>query len=142
MLLLLSGVRALTAGRGVSWDAARACRIPRRPCSTPCFRGRRCRIGRPPYQGDLSDAPWESIEPVLAAWRFERRGRALDFRCPPERDLREALDVILYVGRTAVQWCCLPHDFPARATVYGYSRNGRRNACSPTSTACSGSWCR
>jgi len=31
------------------------------------------------YPSDLSDARWESIEPVLSAWRFERRGRALDF---------------------------------------------------------------
>ncbi|GAA2648015.1 hypothetical protein GCM10010425_68740 [Streptomyces spororaveus] len=30
---------------------------------------------RRPYPSDLSDARWELIEPVLAAWRFERRGR-------------------------------------------------------------------
>ncbi|MFI9569384.1 IS5/IS1182 family transposase, partial [Streptomyces rishiriensis] len=33
---------------------------------------------RRPYPSDLSDARWELVEPVLAAWRFERRGRALD----------------------------------------------------------------
>ncbi|MDQ0934959.1 hypothetical protein [Streptomyces turgidiscabies] len=27
------------------------------------------------YPSDLSDARWELIEPVLSAWRFERRGR-------------------------------------------------------------------
>ncbi|MEU9290079.1 IS5/IS1182 family transposase, partial [Streptomyces sp. NPDC048275] len=27
----------------------------------------------------MSDARWELIEPVLSAWRSERRGRALDF---------------------------------------------------------------
>lgn len=60
------------------------------------------------------------IEPVLSAWRFERRGRALDFGRPPEHDLREIMDAILYVDRTGVQWRYLPHDFPHWNTVYGY----------------------
>lgn len=71
---------------------------------------------RRPYPSDLSDAPWELIEPVLAAWRFERRGRALDFGRPPEHDLRDIMDAILYVDRTGVQWRYLPHW----NTVYGY----------------------
>ncbi|WP_330309838.1 MULTISPECIES: IS5 family transposase [unclassified Streptomyces] len=75
---------------------------------------------RRPYPSDLSDARWELIEPVLAAWRFERRGRALDFGRPPEHDLREILDAILYVDRTGVQWRYLPHDFPPWETVYHY----------------------
>lgn len=57
---------------------------------------------------------------MLAAWRFERRGRALDFGRPPEHDLREIMDAILYVDRTGVQWRYLPHDFPPWETVYGY----------------------
>jgi hypothetical protein len=60
------------------------------------------------------------IEPVLSAWRFERRGRALDFWWPPEHDLREIMNAILYVDRTGVQWRYLPHDFPPWETVYGY----------------------
>ncbi|MFJ2095453.1 transposase [Streptomyces sp. NPDC087901] len=56
------------------------------------------------YPSDLSDARWELIEPVLAAWRLERRSRALDFRRPPEHDLRDIMDAILYVDRTGVQW--------------------------------------
>ncbi len=75
---------------------------------------------RRPYPSDLSDARWELIEPVLAAWRFERRGRALDFGRPPEHDLRDIMDAILYVDRTGVQWRYLPHDFPPWNTVYGY----------------------
>lgn len=75
---------------------------------------------RRPYSSDLSDARWELIEPVLSAWRFERRGRALDFGRPPEHDLREIMNVILYVDRTGVQRRCLPHDFPHWNTVYGY----------------------
>lgn len=75
---------------------------------------------RRPYPSDLSDARWELIEPVLSAWRFERRGRALDFGRPPEHDLRDIMDAILYVDRTGVQWRYLPHDFPHWNTVYGY----------------------
>jgi hypothetical protein len=44
---------------------------------------------RRPYPSDLSDPRWELIEPVPAAWRFEHRGRALDFARPPEHDLRD-----------------------------------------------------
>ncbi|MFD8983023.1 IS5 family transposase [Streptomyces sp. NPDC059564] len=75
---------------------------------------------RRPYPSDLSDARWELIEPVLAARRLERRGRALDFGRPPEHDLRDIMDAILYLDRTGVQWRCLPHDFPHWNTVYGY----------------------
>ncbi|MFK4123756.1 IS5 family transposase [Streptomyces longwoodensis] len=77
-------------------------------------------LTRRPYPSDLSDARWELIEPVLSAWRFERRGRALDFGRPPEHDLRDIMDAILYVDRTGVQWRYLPHDFPHWNTVYGY----------------------
>ncbi|MFJ7241857.1 IS5 family transposase [Streptomyces olivaceus] len=75
---------------------------------------------RRPYPSDLSDARWELIEPVLAVWRFERRGRALGFGRPPEHELREIMNAILYVDRTGVQWRYLPHDFPPWETVYGY----------------------
>ncbi|CAL9328724.1 IS5 family transposase ISSco3 [Streptomyces sp. enrichment culture] len=75
---------------------------------------------RRPYPSDLSDARWELIEPVLTAWRFERRGRALDFGRLPEHDLRDIMDAILYVDRTGVQWRYLPRDFPHWNTVYGY----------------------
>jgi transposase len=55
------------------------------------------------YPGDLSDARWELIEPVRSAWRFARRGRALDFGRPPRHDLREIMNAILYVDRTGCQ---------------------------------------
>ena len=58
---------------------------------------------RRPYASDLSDARWELIEPVLSAWRFERRGRALDFGRSPGHHLRDIMDAILYVDRTGVQ---------------------------------------
>ncbi|WP_314249767.1 IS5 family transposase [Streptomyces sp. DSM 40907] len=72
------------------------------------------------YPSDPSDARWELIEPVLSAWRFERRGRALDFGRPPRHDLREIMNAILYVDRTGCQWAYLPHDFPPHQSVYGY----------------------
>ncbi|MEV0115313.1 IS5 family transposase [Streptomyces sp. NPDC050844] len=72
------------------------------------------------YPSDLSDARWELIEPVLSAWRAERRNRALEFGRPPEHELREIMNAILYVDRTGVQWRYLPHDFPPWETVYGY----------------------
>ncbi|MET9290643.1 IS5 family transposase [Streptomyces sp. NPDC003077] len=75
---------------------------------------------RRPYPSDLSDARWELIEPVLSAWRAERRRHALDIGRPPEHDLREIINAILYIDRTGVQWRYLPHDFPPWETVYGY----------------------
>lgn len=110
------------------------CLIPGCPVfAVACFRVIDARLGalglrryagsmptRRPYPSDLSDARRELIEPVLSAWRFERRGRALDFGRPPEHDLRDIMDAILYVDRTGVQWRHLPHDFPHWNTVYGY----------------------
>ncbi|MGW6217435.1 transposase [Streptomyces sp. NPDC055109] len=84
---------------------------------------------RRPYPSDLSDARWELVEPVLARWCFERRGRALDFGWPPEHDLRDMMDAIL--DRTGDQWRYLPHDFPHWNTVYGYFAAGSRKACRP-----------
>ncbi|MEU2856808.1 transposase [Streptomyces syringium] len=96
---------------------------------------------RRPYPSDLSDARWELVEPVLAAWRFERRGRALDFGRPPEHDLRDIMDAILYVDRTGVQWRYLPHDSRTGTRSTATSPSGRTRVCSPSSTACSGSCC-
>jgi transposase len=73
-----------------------------------------------PCPSDLSDAPWALIEPVLTSWRNQRRARALDIGRPPEHDLRQIMNAILYVDRTGIPWRYLPHDFPPWATVYGY----------------------
>jgi hypothetical protein len=54
-----------------------------------------------PYPSDLSDARWELIQPVLSAWRTERRGNGLDIGRPCEHDLRAILNAILYVDRTS-----------------------------------------
>ncbi|WP_182906270.1 IS5 family transposase [Microbispora sp. H13382] len=73
-----------------------------------------------PYPSDLSDARWKLVEPVLTAWRAERRGRGLDIGRPPQHDLRAIFNAILYVDRTGIPWRYLPHDYPPWATVYGY----------------------
>lgn len=63
---------------------------------------------------------WELVEPVLTAWRSERRGRGLDIGRPPNHDLRSLLDAVLYVNRTGIPWRYLPHDYPHWNTVYAY----------------------
>jgi transposase len=76
---------------------------------------------RPPYPSDLSDARWRPIEPILTAWRTERRGNGLDLGRPPIHDLREILNAILYFDRTGIPWRYRPHDdLPPWPTVYGY----------------------
>lgn len=79
-----------------------------------------CPPPRGGYPSDLSDARWELIEPTLTAWRAKRRRRALDIGRPPEHDLRNIMNAILYVDHTGIPWHYLPHDFTPWATVYGY----------------------
>lgn len=45
----------------------------------PCGQYAQVMSERRPYPSDLSDARWELIELLLAAWRFERHGRGLGF---------------------------------------------------------------
>ncbi|MBO3749683.1 IS5 family transposase [Streptosporangiaceae bacterium NEAU-GS5] len=73
-----------------------------------------------PYPSDLSDARWELIEPLLAAWRDQRRGNGLDIGRPPEHDLRAILNAIIYIDRTGIPWRYLPHEYPPWQTVYSY----------------------
>jgi transposase len=89
---------------------------------------------RRPYPSDLSDARWELIEPVLGVWRAERRRHALNIGRPPEHDLREIMNAILYVDRTGVQWRYLPHDFPPWETVYGYFAKWQKDGVFPQIT--------
>ncbi|MER7513830.1 transposase [Streptomyces lavendulae] len=56
-----------------------------------------------PYPSDLSDARWELLEPILSAWRAERRGKGMDIGRPPEHDLRRIMDAILYADRTEIR---------------------------------------
>ncbi len=109
-----SGARV---GTPVSFQDARICSVlpPGRRHAWAHAPGRRYvqdMADRRAYPSHLSDARRELMEPVLSPWRFERRGRTLDFGRPPEHDLREIMNAILYVDRTGVQWRYLPHDGP------------------------------
>ncbi|MEV4068100.1 IS5 family transposase [Nonomuraea dietziae] len=73
-----------------------------------------------PCPSDLSDARWELVEPVLSAWRADRRRKGLDIGRPCEHELRAIMNAILYVDRTSIPWRYLPHEYPPWQTVYGY----------------------
>ncbi|EDY49177.1 hypothetical protein SSCG_02205 [Streptomyces clavuligerus] len=52
--------------------------------------------GRRWYPSDLSDARWALIEPLLTSWRDEKARHELNIGHPPQHDLRDLLDAILY----------------------------------------------
>jgi transposase len=60
----------------------------------------------------MTDAEWALIEPHLPA--AKRLGR------PRRVPLREIVEALLYLLRTASPWRFLPHDFPKRSTVQHY----------------------
>ncbi|MGW6290307.1 IS5 family transposase [Streptomyces sp. NPDC055107] len=72
------------------------------------------------YPSDLSDARWALVEPLLASWRDDKARHGLNTGTPPQHDLRDLLDAILYVARTGIPWRYLPHDYPHWNTVYHY----------------------
>ena len=55
----------------------------------------------------------ERIEPLLSL-PSSRAGH------PPEYNLREIINAILYLVHTGCQWRELPHDFPKWQSVYYY----------------------
>lgn len=76
-------------------------------------------MDRKPYPSDLSDAEWELIAPHIPD--AEAGGR------PRETDMREVLNAIFYVLKSGIQWDMLPHDFPAKGTVYHYYNMWRKD---------------
>lgn len=69
------------------------------------------------YQTDLTDEQWALVEPLLSELlpaRSSQRGR----RC--KWTVRQILNAIVYVVRTACAWRLLPKDLPPWQTVYGY----------------------
>lgn len=66
---------------------------------------------RKPYPSDLTDAQWERIRPLIPVHRVGR---------PRQVDMREVLDAIFYLKRAGCQWDMLPHDFPAKSTVFDH----------------------
>src|SRR5438045_5534598 len=67
---------------------------------------------RKAYSTDLTDEQWRLIEGFMPAPKGCGRKR--------EVDLREVVNAILYISRTGCQWRNLPHDFPAKSTVWDY----------------------
>ena len=63
------------------------------------------------YPSDLTDAQWALIEPHIPVFDLGR---------PRDVDMREVLNAILYLNRSGCQWDMLPHDLPAKSTVYDY----------------------
>jgi putative transposase len=68
---------------------------------------------RKPYPTDLTDAQWETAEPLIPP-QAKGRGR------PREINLREVLNTIFYQNRTGCQWDMLPHDLLPKSSVYDY----------------------
>jgi transposase len=66
---------------------------------------------RKPYPSDVTDEQWAVIEPLIPVHTVGR---------PREVEMREVLNAILYLNRSGCQWDMLPHDLPARSTVYDY----------------------
>ena len=71
---------------------------------------------RKPYPSDLTDAQWAIIEPLIP---IKKTGR------PRQVDMREVLNAIFYIDRAGCQWDMLPHDLPAKSTVYDYFAHWR-----------------
>ena len=66
---------------------------------------------RKAYPSDLTDEQWAIIEPLIPVHRVGR---------PWEVDMREVLNAIFYLTRSGCQWDMLPHDLPAKSTVYDH----------------------
>ena len=74
---------------------------------------------RKEYKSDLTDKEWELSKPHIPP--AKRGGR------PRKTDMREVLNAMFYVVKTGCQWDLLPHDFPAKGTVYDYFNTWRKD---------------
>ena len=77
---------------------------------TPTTRAQHTR-DHPRHAGDLTDAEWAVLEPLLPARRPMGR---------PPTPLRRALEAIFHVPRGGVAWRMLPKEFPPYQTVSGW----------------------
>jgi putative transposase len=69
-------------------------------------------VGRKAYPSDLTDEQWEILEVVIPPAKRGGRPRAVN--------MREIINALLYQQRSGCQWDMLPHDLPAKSTVYEY----------------------
>ena len=71
------------------------------------------------YPGDLRDAGWARLEPMIPPARPGGR--------PRKTAMRAAMNAILYLLRTGCPWRYLPRDrFPPRSTIYNIFRKFER----------------
>lgn len=66
---------------------------------------------RKAYPSDLTDSQWSIIEPLIPVYRLGRNR---------EVEMREVLNAIFYLTRSGCQWDMMPHDLPAKSTVFDY----------------------
>jgi putative transposase len=66
---------------------------------------------RKSYPSDVTDQQWAIIEPLIPVHAVGR---------PRSVDIREVVNAISYINRAGCQWDMLPHDLPAKSTVYDY----------------------
>jgi len=74
---------------------------------------------RKAYASDLTNEQWQILEPMLPEQQEGGRERQVD--------LREIINAINYRTRTGCAWEMLPHDLPAKSTVYEYYRAWQRD---------------
>ena len=74
------------------------------------------------YPTDLSDEPWELLQPMLPerTWRPGGPGR-------PPCDVRRMLNGILDLNKTGCQWRLVPKACGHWSTIYGYFNRWRRD---------------
>src|SRR3954453_931858 len=66
---------------------------------------------RKPYPSDMTDEQLAIVLPLIPVSRVGR---------PRKVEMREVLNAIFYVNRSGCQWDMLPHDLPAKSTVYDH----------------------
>jgi putative transposase len=67
------------------------------------------------YPLDLTDEPWTIVAPLLPPAKQSTRGGR-----PRTVDMREVLDMTLYLNRRGCQWDMLPHNVLPKSIVYDY----------------------
>lgn len=74
---------------------------------------------RKAYPSDLTDEQWELMQAVIPEAKSGGRPRSVD--------MRDVIDALLYLNRSGCQWDMLPHDLPAKSTVYEYFAAWRKS---------------
>lgn len=76
-------------------------------------------MSRKQYPSDLTDQEWAILAPLIPPAREGGR--------PRSANMREVVNAIQYVLKTGCQWDYLPHEFPAKGTVYHYFNTWRKS---------------